>query len=128
MEGRGEAPAVLGGTDAEGPQECAAHRLGGTEAAVGGYGSEWFLGVFEGAPGCLQAQALDVAGGGDAGLRAEAAGEVTRAHVRAVGQRLHGEVKGQVLDGEALDVAQAVALRGLGGERGAELGLVGRAA
>ena len=123
-----KAAPVLGGADTECPQERPAHRLRRAEAAARRHRGQRLAGVLQGAPRRLQTQALDVAGRCDPRLGAEAAGEVAGAHVCPLRQRLHGEVGRQALHGEALDVAQRVALGRLGGEGGAELRLVGRSA
>ena len=94
----------------------------------GGDGGDRLAGVLEPAARGLEAHALDVARGRDAGLGAEGAGEVARAHVGARGHRLDGVIAGDVLEHGALDLAQRLALGALRGERGAELGLVAGAA
>ena len=65
--------------------------------------------VLQATPRGLQAHALDVARGRDAGLGAERAGEVARAHVRARCHRLDRVVAGDVLEHRALDLAQRLA-------------------
>ncbi len=99
-------------------------RLGGAEAARGGDRGDRLARVLEPRARGLQAHALDVARGRDAGLGAKGAGEVARAHVGARGHRLDGVIAGDVLEHGALDLAQRLALGALGGERGAELRLV----
>jgi cell division septum initiation protein DivIVA len=123
-----EAAAILGGTYVQSAQEDAAHGLGGAEAAAGGDDGDGLAGVLQAPARGLDAHALDVAGGRDAGLGAEGAGEVARAHVGAGGHGLDGVIAGDVLEHGLLDLAQRLALGALGGERGAELGLVGGAA
>lgn len=76
----------------------------------------------------LQADPVDVAAGGRAGLVAEGAGEVARGEAGAGGERLHGQVVGRVLGDPALHLPQGIAAGGLRGELGAELGLVARPA
>ena len=85
---------------------------GGAEATGRGDRRNRLCGVLQTPARRLQAHLLDVARGRDAGLGAERAGEVARAHVRARGERLDGQVGRGVLDHEALDLAQRLA-RGL---------------
>src|SRR5947209_8244089 len=81
-EGGVKAPPVLRGSDVECAQEAAAHRLGAREAAGAGDRLDRLTALLQ-TPSCgLQAHALDVARGRDAGLVAEGAREVARAHVR----------------------------------------------
>jgi F0F1-type ATP synthase membrane subunit b/b' len=123
-----ETAAVLGGSDLERAQERAPHRLGGAEAAGAGDGGDRLGAVLEQPAGGLEPHALDPAGGRDAGLGAEGAGEVARAHVCALGHGLDAVIAGDVLDDASLHLAQRLALGLLGGERGAELRLVAGAA
>ena len=108
---RVEAAAVLGGADVG---ACAGTRGACVSAvpkphsaAIAASGS---AGVLEPRARGLQAHALDVAGGRHAGLGAEGAREVARAHVRARGHRLDGVLAGDVLEHGALDLAQRLAL------------------
>jgi hypothetical protein len=72
----------------------------------------------------FEADAVDVAARGGAGLGVEGAGEVARREGRAGRERLDGQVGAGVFGDPLLDLAQRLAPRGLGGQLGAELGLV----
>lgn len=84
-------------------------------------------GVLQEAARLFEADQIDVPARGHAGLRLEGAGEVAWREAGAGGERLDGEVVVGVLGDPVLDLAQRLAPRGLGGELGAELGLVPRA-
>jgi hypothetical protein len=122
-----EAAAVLGGGDAEGADEGAAHGLGGAEAALRDDRLDGVGRLLEAPPGMLDADLLHVAGRGHADLLGEHAGEVPRAHAGARGQRVDRAVGARVVEDPALEVADLVAVGELGTELDAELRLVARA-
>src|SRR3984885_7008415 len=75
---RTETAAVLGGTDAQGADERAAHRLGGAVAAGAGGLLDAAGGVLEAAARGLEPRAVDVAAGRHPDLGGEGAGELAR--------------------------------------------------
>ena len=123
-----KAAAVLRGADAKRAQEHPAHGLRGAEAAASCDRPDRLVAVLQPAPRGLKAHALDVAGGGHAGLGAERTGEVTPAHVGARCHRLDTVIAGDVLEHGALDLAQRRTLGLLRREGRAELRLVAGAA
>jgi len=122
-----EPAAVLGGADAEGLDERAAHGFRGAVAAGSGGLPDAFCAVFQVAAGGLQPGPLDVAAGWHAHLRGERAGEVARGQAGPFREGLHREVVRRVLGDPLLHVAQRHPAGDLGRELGAELSLVARA-
>ena len=78
LDGGTEPAAVLGGADAEGFGERAAHGLGGAVTASAGGLLDALRGVFQVAAGGFQPGSLDVPAGRQADLGGERAGEVPR--------------------------------------------------
>src|SRR5487761_711564 len=89
----GTAPAaVLGGADAEGFDERAAHGLGGAVTAGTGGLLDAFRAVLEGTAGCFQPGPLDVPAWRHADLGGERAGEVPRRQAGLPREGLDGQV------------------------------------
>ena len=118
-----EAATVVGGANPHLAVKCAAHGLDGPES--GARGHELHRGVprLERHPGALHAGGLDVRGRSHAHLAREGAGEVALAHVRASGERRHGEVLGHVVGYPGLELAERPPVGELRRQLGAELGL-----
>src|SRR5205823_1557357 len=114
-------PAVLGWGGAQRAQEGAPHRLARTEATGPGDGFDRVVRLLEPAPRHLDADALDVAGWCHADLLAEHAREVPLAEPDAVGECGNGEVVARVRGDPRLQIAQRVAVGGLGREVRREL-------
>ena len=89
--------------------------------AASAIGLHAVVGVLEQAAGGLDADALDVASGGDTDLGGEAAREVPLAHQRDPGEGGDAAVALRVLGDQMLRHADAVALSRLRLERRAEL-------
>src|SRR5580700_8732703 len=125
---RTETAAVLGGTDPQGADERAAHRLGGAVAAGAGGLLDAAGGVLEAAARGLEPRAVDVTAGRHPDLGGEGAGELARGQAGPVGEDVDGEVGGGVFGDPVLNFAQRGAAGDLGGQLGAELRLAARAA
>src|SRR3984885_2120094 len=123
---RTETAAVLGGTDAQGADERAAHRFGGAVAAGAGGLLDAAGGILEAAARGLEPRAVDVAAGRHPDLGGEGAGELARGQAGHAGGGVDGEGGGGGVGGPLLDLAQRGTAGDLGGELGAELGMATR--
>src|SRR2546423_15287235 len=87
-----EAVAVLTRRDAHRAQERAAQRFGSAEPRLLTYDVEGLMGFLEQPARCLDANRRDETRGGCSHLAAEDAGKVARAHRRAGGEPVDGQI------------------------------------
>src|SRR6201988_338572 len=111
---RGESAAVLGGTDAEGLDEGAAHGLGGAVTAGAGGLLDPVVGVLQAAGRGLDPDLGLVTAGGRADLGGERAGKLPGREVRPEREGLDGQGLGWVLGDPLLHVPDRLPGGGLG--------------
>src|SRR5205823_1418303 len=108
---------------AEATRERASKRLDGPEAALARDLVHLGVAALERDPRALESHRLDIGGRREADLPLKDAGEVARAHERALGEDGHREVLVEMAGDPALKLAQRLAPWRLPGELGAELRL-----
>src|SRR5579862_3078844 len=128
VAGGAETAAVLVRADPEGADEGAAHRLGGAVPAEAGGLLDAVGGVLHPVPGQFEPDPVDIATWRHTDFGGEGPRELARGQPGPAGQRLYRQVRVRVIGDPALHLAQRLPVGQLGGELGAELGLVARAA
>src|SRR5690348_18507298 len=106
LSGRTEPAAVLGGADAKGLDERAAHGFWRAVAAGTGGLRDARRGVFQVTAGGFKPGPLDVPAGRHADLGGERAGEAARRQAGTFRERLDGQVARRVLGDPLLHVPQ----------------------